>query len=178
MGKFRFQLESFQDYRIRVASEQDASVVFEVLMDNARWLASKGIKQWPVSWLESIRPDIDESLSFGRFYIVERLDCPIAVFELRTEPEAVWNFDEAHYLYIHKIAVMREYAGLQIGASIINTIQNMARREGYVGVRLDCVSNNMLLCRYYQNFGFERIGTYQSSLIDLALFQLSFHTVK
>jgi len=173
-----FQMDGFQYYCIRVASIRDATVVYEVLMDNARWLASKGIKQWPVSWLEAIRPDIDEAISFGRFYIVEKLEQPVAVFELKTEPEAVWNYDEAHYVYIHKIAVMRRYAGLKIGASIIHSIQNMARRIGFLGVRLDCVEENRILRDYYKRLGFESMGTHKSSLIDLALYQLSFHSVQ
>jgi hypothetical protein len=103
------------DINLRKVSNTEFDVVYGILHENATWLLSKGIIQWPLDWLESIRPEIKASINTELFYAVEINNEVAAVCEINTALEALWDNSQTAALYIHKLAIRRKYSDDGLG---------------------------------------------------------------
>ena len=82
---------------------------------------------------------------------------------LRSEPDPIWAdmpVDDA--LYVSKLAVARDAVGRNIGAQILDGLEEIARERGAAWIRLDCVASNESLARYYQQRGYYPRGSVRS----------------
>ena len=156
---------------LKQAGLVDYEVIFDILYENAIWLESKGIVQWPLLWLESKRTEIQESVSRGAFYYVEVDNIIAAVVELSTAQETIWNYEEGPALYIHKLAIRREFSRQGLGHRVLTLIKARAIQENNRYLRLDCVAHNERLCQYYQSCNFELKIIIKTLETDLALFE-------
>lgn len=159
------------DINLRRVRDTEFDVVYGILYENATWLLSKGIFQWPLDWLESIRPEIRASVSAELFYAVEVENTLVAVLEIRTAPELLWgnNQDEAHY--IHKLAIQRQYSGSGLGRDILDLIKSKMQQNKIQFLRLDCVAHNDKLREYYESCGFNLKGIVDAGDVNLALYE-------
>jgi hypothetical protein len=149
--------------------------VFDILYENAVWLLSKNILQWPLDWLESIRTEIMSSIGAGLFYATDIDGQLVAVVEVRSKPEEIWKNNEAEALYIHKLAIKREYADGDLGRYILTQIKSKAMQHNINYLRLDCVSHNDRLREYYESCDFKLKGIVETGEVDLALYE---HQIK
>ena len=161
------------DIEIRQVKSSEFESVYGILYDNARWLLSKDILQWPLEWLESIRPAIKLSINGGHFYAMDIDFQMAAVLEIRSAPEPLWNYDSDEALYIHKLAIDRKYSNLAVGRNIIETLKTKAMSEGKCYVRLDCVAHNEGLRKYYESCGFQLKNVVETPVANLALYEFS-----
>ncbi len=155
--------------KLKIIHSAHAKTVYDILLENGRWLHSQGINQWPLAWLASIKPQIYDSVAAGNFQCT-KIDGQIAaVVELLQHPEALWDFDTSPAMYVHKLAVRREHAQIQLGEGILNQVQQDSTTLGLEYLRLDCVASNQRLRNYYASLGFECQGVRQKGEGELAL---------
>ena len=156
---------------IRSVTSPEFESVYAILYGNAQWLLSKNILQWPLEWLESIRPAIESSIDLGFFSAIDINDQMAAVLEIRSAPEPLWQHDLAEALYIHKLAVDRKYSNREVGRKIIEALKTKAILDGKRYVRLDCVAHNNGLRTYYESCGFKLKDIVKTPVVDLALYE-------
>jgi GNAT superfamily N-acetyltransferase len=132
------------------ASHADIDAALEILNEAARWLASRGINQWPAGGFpyDTIARDV----SGGELYIAKRLDLAVGTFTLQRTDEVFWPgaCDDAGY--VHRIAVRRAARGL--GAALLKFAETFAAGAGRKFLRLDCFPGNLALRSYYERAGF------------------------
>lgn len=145
--------------------------IFDILCENARWLESKGIFQWPLDWLQSNQEEIRSSVNSGLYFKVE-IDNHIAgIVEITERPDEIWAGDESQALYIHKLAIRRKYSNQCLGREILELIAKLANNQEKEYLRLDCVAHNTKLRQYYESFGFKFIKEINAGVVNLALYQ-------
>lgn len=157
---------------LRSAKVSDCEMVYRILHENAVWLETRKIVQWPIPWLESKREEIFKSVKYGEFFIAYKQNAVVAVVEIKTEPESMWGFDGGASLYIHKLALSAGHRGKGIGREVIRKIVSRAKKDGFQYIRLDCVANNKKLCEYYCASGFRFKGVANNGEVDVALYEL------
>ena len=59
--------------------------------------------------------------------------------------------------------VKPEFSGLGIGKIVIQEVIERLKTKGIGKLRLDCDASNELLCQYYTNLGFLKVGRKQTS---------------
>jgi GNAT superfamily N-acetyltransferase len=126
--------------------------VLMVLDDAAAWLNGRGVAQWPSrfepSWVEG-------ALRRGETWLVQVGETISATVTLDlTDP--VWDGVPGSALYVHRMAVRRQAAGL--GAAILSWAVDVARERGRGALRLDCVASNGRLRAHYEAAGFTHRG--------------------
>ncbi|MCP5031394.1 MAG: GNAT family N-acetyltransferase [Actinomycetia bacterium] len=139
--------------RIRRALLSEADRVLGVLDEAASWASASGLQQWPTrfepAWIE---PDI----AAGTTWLVTVDDDAVGTITI-TDTDELWDDGaEADAIYIHRLAVRRQRAGL--GRAILSWVDERAARLGTGRVRLDCAAANSGLRRYYETAGFEYRG--------------------
>ncbi len=152
-------------------SPEKSKMVFDIIHENALWLNSKNIMQWPMDWLHSIENEINDSISLGQFYSTQIDDEFSAVVEIKTSPEEIWAYDASLSVYVHKLAILRKHTGKGLGLIVINLIKALAIKQGMHSIRLDCVAHNVKLRAYYESCGFTFIKEVKTTNIALALFE-------
>lgn len=145
--------------------------IFDILHENALWLASRDIFQWPLDWLEGKRDEIQSSVEQGLFYSVAIGADIAAVVEITPIADELWKNDESAALYVHKLAIRRKYSGQSVGRKIIALIEEKAIQQGINYLRLDCVAHNLKLREYYESCLFQFKGEVNLGEINLALFE-------
>jgi GNAT superfamily N-acetyltransferase len=159
------------DVNLRQVRDTEFDEVYGILHENATWLLSKGIFQWPLDWLESIRPDIHASIEAGLFQAVDIDNSLAAVLEIKFAPELLWGNNQDEALYIHKLAIQRKYSDRGLGRHIIELIKSKARQKNISLLRLDCVAHNDKLRAYYESCGFNLKDIVDVGEVDLAMYE-------
>jgi len=135
-----------------VAVPRELDDVLSVLDDAAAWLQSGGVVQWPPrfepSWVEG-------ALRRGETWLV-RVGETISATVTLDQADSVWDGLPGRALYVHRMAVRREAAGL--GGAILTWAAGVARERDRESLRLDCVASNARLRGYYEAAGFVHRG--------------------
>ncbi|MFD1850801.1 GNAT family N-acetyltransferase [Oceanobacillus bengalensis] len=171
-----FKSYMFGPYKVRKATEKDIEDIIELLQDVARWLESKGIMQWEYLLTGEENEEIKKDIVAGRTYLVEYAGEIAATFNFSSLQNdwdiELWGKRNDLAYYIHRLAVKREFQRQQLGKKILNWIDaNIQLKGGYV--RLDCIANNPVLNKFYQEAGFtfvrhvgegeDKFSTYEKS---------------
>jgi ribosomal protein S18 acetylase RimI-like enzyme len=151
------------------AKPTDWSVIAVILEDAQRWLRSRDIPQWippfDRDWMEP-------KIAAGEFFIARLGHYPVAVVRLlRADPFFWGERDDGDALYIHSLAVRREYAGRGLGQQILEWVGDAARGSGRHYLRLDCAADNQSLCAYYERAGFVTLGSIEVGHARMMLFE-------
>lgn len=146
---------------IRSAIPDDLDEVVGLFRDASAWLAARGIDQWQrAPRVEQVRRDIADGTVFvGQDDNTGEIIATVTV-DTFADPD-FWGpeDDPASALYLHRMIVARERAGLALGAQLIEWIVQLARALGYVRVRLDCWRSNRELQHYYASHGWRWLRT-------------------
>jgi ribosomal protein S18 acetylase RimI-like enzyme len=134
----------------------------------ARWLAERGIEQWPMSFTES--PEragwLREQAGDGNVFVWTALGShPIATITVTPwqDPDfaAFWPDRDVHAQYIARFAVAptgrRLFPGL--GGEMLKFAAETAAARGADVLRLDCAKRNERLQQYYLDHGFVHVHT-------------------
>jgi len=124
-----------------------------------------------LDWLQSKRLEIQESIELGSYYAIDIDNQIAAIVEIKSSPEEIWGNDNKLALYIHKLAIRRQYADKSLGRDILKLIQARATLQGVKYLRLDCVANNDKLRQYYESYGFTFTTEVNTGEITLALYE-------
>lgn len=137
------------------AREVDAPTVLAIMQDAARWLGARGIPQWQ-GMLTPRGPElVAHRVKEGVAHLAFLKGEAVGTITIIWDDEFSWAEKGKDGLagYIHGLAVLREYAGKNLGREILRWAIGEIRARRSVA-RLDCMAENPALCRYYEKEAF------------------------
>ena len=146
--------EESNDLELILARPEDLDAVVTLLAEAARWLKTKGIKQWDEWRAPIIRQWMEEPVAQGQVYLVRLSKEIIGTFQLIWSDERTWGKISDDGGYIHKLTISRKQSGKGLGLCILRRAEELAKIKGKAYLRLDCVSENKALCQYYERAGY------------------------
>ena len=147
---------------IQLATSSQLDQIVEIIRQTSSWLKSKGISQWsdgfPVSRLEA-------ELSKGELFVVlDQSRKIVGTLSLSRERGEHWqDSKDRPAIYLSRLAIRREYAGLNLGAKIISLVRRYAKQENVEVLRLSCDRTNPFLSNFYLRCGFTGVGEFYFS---------------
>lgn len=148
------------DFTTRPAGPNGLPLILQILQEGADRLRQRGIDQWQ-GWHH---PDaerlawVQEGLAQGQFHFLEAEGQVIGMYRLLDSDELYWGPQTVVANYVHSLAVRPAWAGRGIGAALLQRLFAEAKAAGASVFRLDCVSTNPALRRYYEGLGFAAVG--------------------
>ncbi|MEL6867507.1 MAG: GNAT family N-acetyltransferase [Bacteroidota bacterium] len=92
--------------------------------------------------------------------IADKIAC---IFSLCYVDPMVWRErDQADAIYLHRIIVSTAFKGQRLFGKVLEWAIAHNRDMGRPFVRMDTWANNLKLTAYYQSFGFQIVGYYQT----------------
>lgn len=161
--------------RFARAQRPDAPRVLAIVDEAARWLDSKGLRQWAWYLTDEGRASIPLRIVSFETYLVTCDDADAATFTLQWSDRTFWGDRGEDGLagYVHGLAVRRAYAGRGIGAASLRWATDQIAARGRSFLRLDCMAENARLCQFYRDWGLAEQGiamlpdrTYQFRLFE------------
>lgn len=130
-----------------------------LLEDTIRWLRGKGTDQWTKPWPDEERRNkrIAEDLSEGKTWLVLDEETVAGTITIDPVENGIWPAEklEERALYIRRVIVGRRYAGLGLGARLLDWASDVgARVHGARWIRVDVWTTNRRLHAYYRRQGF------------------------
>jgi GNAT superfamily N-acetyltransferase len=138
---------------VRLASAEDGAVVMSILREAAEWLESRGIPLWRTDELsdEAIAADV----AAGSFWIAEVRGESAGTVRLQfSDPEFWPDVPEADCLFLHRLAVRRQFAGGEVSSALLSFALDMTRTRNRRLLCLDCEADRERLRAIYERFGF------------------------
>jgi GNAT superfamily N-acetyltransferase len=136
------------------AQQKDLDTVLKILVDAGIWLETRGItNRWAASTLS--RTEFEKRIRQGEIYLATIDERPIGTITLQTSDMDYWGVNStSDALYVHKLAVNRDYAGKKIGAKMLEWSGQLARSMSKEFLRLDCDAGDRKIRDYYEKLGF------------------------
>lgn len=154
--------------RIARAAATDLPIVLDLIEEASGWLQLKDTDQWQKPW-----PDEDgrnarvlKGLEGGCTWIVWDEEIPTATVTITprkntgvwSEPACTCDLAE-RAVFVHRLITARKYAGLGLGAELIDWAGLRGQRlYGARWIRIDVWGTNKGLHDYYKGRGFEPCG--------------------
>ena len=132
----------------------DTQEALKIMKEAASWLIEKGEPLW-------LLYDIDEEAFKNPkkdFIVLYEDGQSTAAMILNRSGNGLWP-DDKDSVYIHKLAVKREYAGQGYSLNMMEYAIDFCRQKGIRFLRLDCDAKREKLCRLYEKSGFNRVAT-------------------
>jgi len=143
----------------------------DMLRGIAGWLKSSGSLQWNGLLRGEDSHGLEEAAARGEAFLFRagskasaEESRPLAGMVILLQQPGEWDKElwgeQGHepYLYLHRLAVNRDYAGQGIGAAILSWAETGAACEGKSAIRLDCIGSNDKLNAFYSGFGYTFMG--------------------
>ncbi len=139
----------------------DQEIVLELFKKAAIRIDKLNIDHWQY-WKNPPKEKIDWVVDGIRnnefFFINDSLGKSIGMVRVLDEDELYWGEQKEKAKYVHSLVVREGYNGKGIGAMVLEEIEELARKESCVFLRLDAVAQNIKLCAYYENLNFKKVG--------------------
>jgi GNAT superfamily N-acetyltransferase len=147
---------TFMQINIQVAEARHLEEIVSIIRQTSKWLKAKGINQWnenfPITRLEA-------EVSNGELFVVlDKSKKVIGTLSLSNSEGELWPNDGLSAIYLNRLAISREYAGLNLGVRIIDWVKEYSKRKGLNRLRLNCDKTNPFLPHFYHGCGFHCIG--------------------
>jgi GNAT superfamily N-acetyltransferase len=129
--------------------------------DSAAWLSKLGTDQWAKPFPAD---HMVQSIRNAEVFLIKeglRSDPAATVTLDRDADPRLWTLSEQaeDALYVHKLSVARQYAGMDLGGRILDWCGDRAARAGARWLRLDAWTTNSKLHAYYRDHGFTHVRT-------------------
>ena len=127
--------------------------MLDLLAEAAAWTAARGRPNWPARFSRRL---VEANMRAGELFLVEPRGEAVAALTLQWDDPWFWG-DEGHdgrAGYVHRLVVRRDHAGAGLGARLLAWAGEQVSRNARSEVRLDVVSDNAPLRRYYEAHGF------------------------
>lgn len=174
MGRYSFVLD--------LAVPGDSDNVVRLVRDAAAWLGRRHIDQWQEPWPDAAghRDRILNDLVKGKTWLVREGETIAATITIDTDEPTdvddrpVWPAQENQppVLYVRRVIVSRRYAGLGLGAALLDWAADVAEKDHRAElIRIDVRTTNLELHAYYKGQGFTRcpdpegLGDYPSQAL-------------
>ena len=152
---------------LRLAVPGELDIVYGLVREAADWLRTKNTDQWASPWPDEARQKerIQNDLFKGRTWLVWDGAIAVATITVDTEDpldlneQPVWpehkRLDPA--VYVRRIIVSRNYAGIRLGAALLDWAADVAKRDHQATlIRVDVWTTNLDLHAYYERQRFIR----------------------
>jgi GNAT superfamily N-acetyltransferase len=150
-----------------VAEPADLARYLDLVEEIADWLAMCGIRQWTPGQFRASAAYYAESIERHEVYLAFLGDALVGTLRVLAEEPIVWpEIVEDDAVYVHTLGVGRRWAHLALGSQLLNWAASRAASLGKSFVRLDCVSGNAFLRRYYLDAGFADRGDIDAPFPD------------
>jgi len=134
------------------------------------WIRSRGETHWPIEKLgvETLREWVGRDEAF-----VACIDGVIVggAWVQRSDPDVWPDRDDGCAVYIHKLAVARDFKGQNVGREMLDAVERRAADEGLSAVRLDTAMVNSWLVGYYRDAGYTRVDIVERPPVPLGRFE-------
>lgn len=153
------QTEIMDGIQVHQAKAEDTEAVMALLFKTAQWFQSRGSSQWSGLLVGEDSHNTREVIKNGNVFVFKDGILIAAMVMLLTEASPwdreLWG-EEGHEeaLYVHRLAVDRDYAGRGLGSAILNWVEHGIAIEGKSNIRLDCIGTNETLYHFYSKAGF------------------------
>ena len=152
-------------FALRRAVPNQVKVILELYAEATEWLRVKNTDQWAKPWpnARTRHGRILRDISAGKTWMVLDDDTIIGTITVDKEPPVdyasnnIWppELRAEAALYVRRTIVRRSYAGLGIGAGLLDWATSVATRElGTALLRIDVWTDNRGLHAYYEGQGF------------------------
>ncbi len=144
------------DLVVRLAEPDDVEPVLDLLAEAGDWVrAETGISQWPKRFPREFMIDLVDR---GVLYVANDDTVLAATLCLQWADPTFWPGAADDAVYVHRLAVKRSCAGRGIGERLLHWAAERAVEGGRAFVRVDCMTENAGLRRYYESLGFRHRG--------------------
>lgn len=145
-------------FDIVLADPSHKSVVREMLIEAAEWMAEIGVQQW--NPLQFTTDEIDRYFIEREVYLLIREEQPVGMFTLQSSDPEYWGaLNEEGCSYLHRLTVRSPWRGKQLGRAMIKWAAKRTKQLNRKVLRLDCWDGNVKLNRMYESMGFLRKGS-------------------
>jgi ribosomal protein S18 acetylase RimI-like enzyme len=150
-------------FRLRLATEAEYTVIVRLIGEAADWLRTKGTDQWAKPWRseEDRNQRILRDLRERKTWVVLDSSTVVATITADSEHYPLWPQDARREaaIYVSRLVVRRTHAGQGLGAALLDWVGLLARqRYGAEWIRVDVWTTNQALHAYYRRHGFEFYG--------------------
>lgn len=143
---------------IKQADQTMLNDIYNLFLKRIEWFKKKGINQWHASGYTDVYPIayFKKQIQAKKCYVALRNGEVVGSIVISNK-DRCWDNDEIiPSLYIHNFVTDTKTRG--IGAQILNYIEEIAREQGKIKLRLDCDKYNDFLNNYYEKRGFKLVG--------------------
>lgn len=148
------------NYILMKAIKSDIDKIYELIEKRIKWMDKNNIHQWnKTNYLDSYpKAYFEGKVADGELYVMtdENSKKIVGAVVLLEEDER-WQADVSNSYYLHNLVSDIEAPG--IGARIIHLCEKVAIEKGKEKIRLDCQTSNRKLNKYYNELGFEYVGS-------------------
>jgi GNAT superfamily N-acetyltransferase len=137
---------------VRNAVTGDVGTVIDILSESSRWVASKGINQWPDRFPRDL---LIRSIERDELFVADSGRHTVGTITLQWSDPTFWG-PRADAAFVHRLAVRRGHPGL--GVALMEWAESKAVEHGRRYLCLDCMTTNSRLRRYYEDLGFRSVG--------------------
>lgn len=145
--------------KLRQATSDELALILDLLEDSVRWLQGMDIDQWATPWPDEERRNkrIARDLSEGKTWFA--LDGTAVAGTITIDPtdNDIWPAEKRREkaIYVRRVIVRRRYAGLGLGARLLDWAADVAARAHEASwIRIDVWTTNRRLHAYYRKQGF------------------------
>jgi len=146
---------------VRRATADELKVVIRLIEGAAAWLRTKDTDQWSAPWPDQAGRDsrIMAHLRSGKTWLIWDRGIPAATITADPQDDPYWPQSQRQEpaLYVHRLVVNRAYAGLGLGADLLDWAGRRAQRDhDALWIRVSAWTTNQRLHQYYARLGFSR----------------------
>ncbi|MBI2798249.1 GNAT family N-acetyltransferase [Candidatus Saccharibacteria bacterium] len=142
---------------------QDAPRAIEVIKNSAQWLVDSGKEN--SKWWDPAKLSLNFFCPYAKadeFYVLLVDNQPAAAVILQAKQNmqdwsAVDGSSKPKALYIHYVAVHRDFAGQNLVKHLMDFATKLAKKQALQALRLDTNANEPKLCDLYEGLGFKRV---------------------
>ncbi|GAA3370752.1 GNAT family N-acetyltransferase [Streptomyces sannanensis] len=146
----------------RGADESDLGALVVLYDTAARWMQEKGIAQWRPG--DKDAEHFRERIQTGEVWVAQRGDRIVGAYELWWDDEPAWGAQPPVAGYVHRLMTDRTHAPAGTGRVLLAHAEGRTARAGRGLCRLDCLSTNPRLRRYYEGTGYRVVGEQPSKV--------------
>ena len=152
---------------------KDLPFVLNLFKETADKIRKKKVDHWqywndpPLDKIQWVKEGIEN----GEYNYIYISDEQVGMIRILNEDLLYWGQQHERARYIHSFVIKEQYNGKGIGDKILQKIANEAKKDNCTYLRLDADSRNPKLCRYYENLGFNQVGTKEMTISIYNLYQ-------
>ena len=158
---------------------QDAAKAIEIMHNVGEWLVASGKNCHDYFLPSNMNSDyLLKYVNPNEFFVAIINGKPAASVVLQEDQrnqswDSVDKSNHKEALYIHWLAVHRDFAGIGLSRFMIDFAIKEAIRRGFSIVRLDTDANEPKLVKLYKDLGFDMVHIEHEDDIDTAFFQMN-----